>query len=85
MNILPLSQRVPLSVTFIGLYLGDEATQTTQTNFLVYTLNPSTSPRSLSVEFKYTMYIVLNKFTYHLQVKRRQAVNNLFHAWIIFV
>jgi hypothetical protein len=36
---------------FIGLYLSDEATQTTRTNFSGCTLNPPTSPRSLSVEF----------------------------------
>jgi hypothetical protein len=55
-HILPLSQGVPLSGTFIGLYLGDEATQTTRTNFSEYTLNPPTSRRSLSVEFVYTLY-----------------------------
>jgi hypothetical protein len=42
---------------FIGLYLGDEVTQTTRTNFSEYTLNPPTSPKSLSVEFEYTLYI----------------------------
>jgi hypothetical protein len=55
-HILPFSQRVPLNVTFIGLYLGDEATQTTRTNFSEHTLNPPTSPRSLSVEFIYILY-----------------------------
>jgi hypothetical protein len=52
----PLSE-IPLSSIFIGLYLCDEATQTTQTNFFEFSLNPSTSPRSLLVEFKYTLYI----------------------------
>jgi hypothetical protein len=42
---------------FIGLHLGEEATQTTRTNFSECTLNPPTSPRSLLVEFKYTLYI----------------------------
>jgi hypothetical protein len=35
--------------------LGDEATQTTA-NFSENTLNPPTSPRSLPVEFKYTVF-----------------------------
>jgi hypothetical protein len=38
------------------VYLGDEATQTSRTNFSEHTLNPPTSPRSLSVEFEYTLY-----------------------------
>jgi hypothetical protein len=37
---------------FIGLYLGDEATKTTQTNFSECTLNSHTSPKCLSVEFE---------------------------------
>jgi hypothetical protein len=41
---------------FIGLCLGDEVTQTTRTNFSGHTLNTPTSPRSLSVEFEYTLY-----------------------------
>jgi hypothetical protein len=44
---------------FIGLYLGDEATQTTRTNFSEHTLNPPTSPRRLSAEFEYTLYSVV--------------------------
>jgi hypothetical protein len=49
---------------FISLYLGDEATQTTRTNFSECTLNLPTSPRGLSVEFKYTLYIVkLSRYT----------------------
>jgi hypothetical protein len=58
-HILPLSQGVPLSGTFIGLYLGDEATQTTRTSFSECTLNPPTIPRSLSVEFEYTLRMML--------------------------
>jgi hypothetical protein len=65
-HILTLSQRVPPSGTFIGLYLGDEATQTTRINFSVYTLNQPTSPRSLSVEFKYTLYFELDYLNVYL-------------------
>jgi hypothetical protein len=36
---------------------GDEATQTTRANFSEYTVNPPKSTRSLSMEFKYTLYI----------------------------
>jgi hypothetical protein len=39
-------------------YLGDEATQTTRTNFPEHTLNRPVSPRGLSVEFKYTLYYI---------------------------
>jgi hypothetical protein len=46
---------------FIGLHLGDEATQITRTNFSEYTLNPPTNPRSLSVKFEYTLYIKQRK------------------------
>jgi hypothetical protein len=49
---------------FIGLYLGDEAMQTTRTNFSEHTLNPSISPRSLSVEFEYTLYIYIYIYTH---------------------
>jgi hypothetical protein len=42
---------------FVGLYLGDKATQTTRTNLSEYTLNPPTSPTSLLVQFKYILYI----------------------------
>jgi hypothetical protein len=44
---------------FVGLYLSDEATQTTRTNFSEYTLNPPTSLRSFSAEFEYTLYIYI--------------------------
>jgi hypothetical protein len=46
------------------LYLCDKATQTTRTNISDYNLNPhATIPRSLSVEFKNTVYI-LYKFDF---------------------
>jgi hypothetical protein len=57
---------------FIGLYLDDEATQTTRTNFSEYTLNPPTSPRSLSVEFEYTLYSETSvRQSHHVSRKRR--------------
>jgi hypothetical protein len=55
-HILSLFQRVSLSSTFIGMYLGDEVTQAALTNFSQCTLNPPLSHRSLLVEFKYTLF-----------------------------
>jgi hypothetical protein len=74
-HVLPLSQGLPHS---------DEADQTIRTNFSEYTLNPPANPISLTVKFKYNLYIITAVLQHLQKLKTGTSFSNdVVLAWVI--